>query len=254
MNLAGQGALVTGGGTGVGRETTLQLARLGANVVVNYSRSAAEAEQTAREAAELGVKASTFQADVADDAQCRAMVAETVRRLGRLDLLVNCAGTTTFIAHGDLERVTDADWDRILSVNLKGPFYCARAAAQPMRSGGGGVIINVSSIAGIAGIGSSIPYAASKAALNNLTITLAKALAPEIRVNAVAPGFITGRWLQNGLGPAYEMVKENIAQKTPLGKVSDPADVAAAIVSLITGSRMVTGQVLVVDGGMLNAH
>jgi 3-oxoacyl-[acyl-carrier protein] reductase len=122
-----------------------------------------------------------------------------------------------------------------------------------MLASGGGAIVNVSSVAGIRGLGSSIPYAASKAALNTLTIALAKALSPEIRVNAVAPGFITGRWLEKGLGPMYETVKDAMSARVPLGRVCDPEDVAAAILSLITGSSMVTGQVLVCDGGMLIA-
>lgn len=253
MDLSGKAAIVTGGGTGVGRAVALELARRGAAVLVNYSRSEADALATAAEIAALGVASLAYRADVADDAQCRAMVRAAVDRFGRLDVLVNSAGTTTFITHTDLERVTDADWDRILAVNLKGPFQCARAAREPMLAAGGGVIVNVSSIAGIAGIGSSIPYAASKAALNNLTLTLAKALAPQIRVNAVAPGFITGRWLQNGLGPAYDFVKQNYADRAVLHRVCEPEDVAAAVLSLITGSDLITGQVLVVDGGYLHA-
>ncbi len=136
-------------------------------------------------------------------------------------------------------------------VNLVGPFHCARAVRDPMLASGGGQIINVSSVAALCGKGSSIPYAASKAALNNLTIALARTLAPEIRVNAVAPGFITGRWLEQGLGDSYETLKRASERNNPLGKVCTPDDVAAAILSLATGSPLVTGQVLVVDGGML---
>jgi 3-oxoacyl-[acyl-carrier protein] reductase len=150
-----------------------------------------------------------------------------------------------------LDNVTDEDWQRIMAVNVLGPFHCARAVREPMLAGGGGQIINVTSVAAFAGKGSSIPYAASKGALNNLTIALARAMAPLIRVNAVAPGFITGRWLEQGFGAAYEGVKRTVAKSCPLEKVCDPEDVAAAIMSLVTGSRMVTGQVLVVDGGML---
>jgi 3-oxoacyl-[acyl-carrier protein] reductase len=147
--------------------------------------------------------------------------------------------------------VTDADWDRILSVNVKGPFQCARAAKEPMLASGGGAIINVASVAGIAAVGSSIPYAASKAALINMTISLARVLAPKIRVNAVAPGFITGRWLEKGLGPAYDMVKKSVEQRSALQRVCDPDDVAAVVMNLIASSDLVTGQTIVCDGGML---
>jgi 3-oxoacyl-[acyl-carrier protein] reductase len=253
MELAGKAALVTGGGTGVGRATALALAQQGCAVVVNYSRSKAEAEQTAAEVSRLGVRGLAIHGDVADDGDCRRLVATTASELGRLDVLVQSAGITRFIAHGDLESVTDEVWDQLLGVNLRGAFQCARAARAPMLAGGGGAIVNVSSVAGIAGIGSSIPYCASKAALNNLTITLARALAPEIRVNAVAPGFITGRWLEGGLGAGYAAVKQAIEKRAPLGKVCEPSDVAHAILGFVTGSQLVTGQVLVVDGGMLIA-
>lgn len=249
MQVEGKAAVITGGGTGVGRATALGLARQGCSVLVNYSRSRDEAEQTAAEAERLGVRAMAFQADVADDAACRGMVDAAVRAFGRLDILVNSAGTTRFIAHADLDRVTDDDWQRILDVNLKGPFHCARAAREAIAASGGGEIVNVSSVAGVVGTGSSIPYCASKAALNNLTLTLARVLAPHIRVNAVAPGFITGRWLEQGLGGAYDTIKQSIERKTPLQRVCDPEDVAAAILGFITGSDLVTGQVMVCDGG-----
>lgn len=251
MQLAGKAAIITGGGTGVGRATALLLAQHGCSVLVNYSKSKAEAEQTASDVAALGVKALAVQADVADDDSVRAMVALAVAELGRVDILLNNAGTTRFVLAADMDGVTDEDWQRIYAVNVIGAFHCARAVKEPMLAVGGGQIINITSVAAFAGKGSSIPYAASKAALNNLTIALARSLAPQIRVNAVAPGFITGRWLEQGFGDAYEGVKRTVARQCPLEKVSDPEDVAAAVMSLITGSSMVTGQVLVCDGGML---
>ena len=251
MNLESKAAIVTGGGTGVGRATALDLARQGCSGLINYSRSRDEAEATAAEVEKLGVRALAYQADVASDAACRAMVDEAVPAFGRLDVLVNTAGTTTFIMHADLERVTEEDWDRILGVNLKGAFFCSRAAAKPMMAAGEGAIVNVASVAGIAAIGSSIPYAASKAGLINMTISLARVLAPTIRVNAVAPGFITGRWLENGLGLAYEVVLKAMEDRVPMHRVCDPEDVADVIMNLITGSGMVTGQTIVCDGGML---
>jgi len=251
MDIEGKAAIVTGSATGVGRETALSLARLGCHVLINYSRSREEAEATRADVEALGVSAALFQADVARDSECREMVAAAVSAFGRLDVLVNNAGTTSFIKHGDLEAVGDDDWQRIMAVNLQGPFQCARAARSALEDDGGGCIVNVSSIAGIRAIGSSIPYCASKAALNNLTIALARTLAPKIRVNAVAPGFITGRWLQAGLGAAYESVKKHQESRAPLQRVCDPKDVADAILSLVTGSDLVTGQVLPVEGGML---
>jgi 3-oxoacyl-[acyl-carrier protein] reductase len=140
-------------------------------------------------------------------------------------------------------------WDRILEVNVKGPFFCARAAAPHMKAGGEGAIVNVASVAGLRSIGSSIAYAASKAALLNLTVSLARVLAPEVRVNAVAPGFIDTRWLKDGLGPIYEPAKKATAEQTPLKRVATPEDVAQVVLSLIERADFVTGQNLVVDGG-----
>lgn len=251
MQLDGKAALVTGSGTGVGRATALALARRNCAVVVHYQRSKSEAEAVVAEILAAGGKATALQADVADDAQCRRLVEEAASFLGRLDILVNSAGTTRFVPHAALERVTDDDWNRILGVNLKGPFQCIRAARKYLEAAGTAEIVNVASIAGIAATGSSIPYAASKAALINLTISLARALAPAIRVNAIAPGFITGRWLEEGLGDQYEAVKQRVESRTPLARVCDPEDVAEAILSVITGSDLVTGQTVVVDGGML---
>ncbi len=248
MNIQNKAAVVTGAGSGVGRATALALAQGGCHVLVNYSRTRDGAEETAAACRALGVKAIAFEASVAEDAAVRAMMAAAVREFGRLDILVNNAGTTRFIPHADLEAVTDADWSGIFDVNLKGPFQCVRAA-RPHLEANGGAIVNVASVAGLTGAGSSIPYCASKAAVINLTIALARTLGPRIRVNAVAPGFITGRWLEQGLGADYEKVRQAKAEQALLGKVCAPEDVAAAILSLITGSDLVTGQVLVCDGG-----
>src|SRR5262249_24236255 len=153
---------------------------------------------------------------------CRSMVDAAMREFGRLDVLVQSAGTTVFVPHTDLESIKDEHWERIFGVNLKGAFQCARAARPAMLKSGGGEIVNVSSISGIAALGSSIPYCNSKAALNNLTIALARVLAPQIRVNAVAPGFITGRWLEQGLGAPYEVIKQSAERRAALGRVSTP--------------------------------
>lgn len=251
MEIEGKAAIVTGGGRGVGRATAIRLARLGCSVLVNYSQSRESAEQTAAEVEACGVKAITFQADVARDAACRALVEQALRAFGHLEILVNNAGTTRFIGHDDLEEVREEDWDRILGVNLRGPFQCTRAARPHLEAAGGGEVVMTSSVAGLIGIGSSVPYCASKAALNNLVITLARVLGPRIRVNAVAPGFIGGEWLKRGLGTAYELVEGTMKKRSPLGAVCRPEDVAEAIASLIAGSDMITGHVLPVEGGML---
>jgi 3-oxoacyl-[acyl-carrier protein] reductase len=251
MQIEGKTAIVTGSASGVGRATALALARRGCHVLVNYSRSAQEAQESCAQVQALGVRALAFKADVANDAECRAMVEAALQAFGRVDVLVNNAGTTSFIEHGNLDAVGDDDWERILAVNLKGPFQCVRAARHALEAHGRGCVVNVSSIAGVRAIGSSIPYCASKAALNNLTLSLARALAPKIRVNAVAPGFITGRWLQSGLGQAYETAKKHYESRAPLKRVCDPEDVAEAILSLITGSDLVTGHILPVEGGVL---
>ena len=250
MASAGKVVIVTGGGTGVGRETSLALARLGYDVVINYSRSANEAEATVNDIVALGRRAFAFQADVADDAACRAMVAFAVAELGRVDVLVSCAGTTEFIPFHDLDAVTDEAWDRMYKVNVVGAFHCARAVRDTMLATGGGMIINVSSVAALLGQGSSIPYCCTKAALDNLTVSLARTFAPQIRVNGIAPGFIEGRWTQGGLGERYDGIKAAYEKTLPLGCVCQPADIADGIVSLITGSRLVTGQTLTVDAGM----
>jgi 3-oxoacyl-[acyl-carrier protein] reductase len=236
-------ALVTGSATGIGRAVAVRLAGLGYAVAVNYSRSESEAHETASAVEALGVPVLLCRADVADDAAVRAMVARCGREFGGLDVLVNNAGTTHFIAHDDLEAVTDRVWDDILGVNLKGAFHCCRAAMPLLRESGGNVV-NVTSVAGLQGHGSSIPYAASKAALNSLTKSLARAFAPQVRVNAVAPGPVATRWLKG----REDMVRQALAT-TPLGRAAEPDDIADAVVFLATGTTLVTGQIVVVDGG-----
>lgn len=250
VDLAGKAAVVTGGATGVGRATAVALGARGCSVLINYSRSENEAEAAAEHVRRVGAAAMTFCGDVSDDGACREMMRAAARQFGRLDVLVQSAGTTEFIDLRDLEAVTDEHWSRIMSVNVKGAFQCARAAKVLMERSGGGEIVNVSSLAGSRALGSCIPYNASKAALNNLTLALSLALAPRIRVNAVAPGFIDGRRLSDGLGRSYESAKAAVVRRTPLRAVCEPIDVAAAIVSIIAGCDFVTGQILTVDGGL----
>jgi len=253
MDVEGKAAIVTGASRGVGRATALRLGGLGCSVLVNYSSSAAAAEQVAAEVGALGVTAIPFKANVACNEDCVAMVAEATKAFGRLDVLVNNAGTTRFIPHPNLDGVDEEAWYEVLGVNLKGPFYCTRAARNALVASGDGEVVMTSSVAGLAGTGSSIPYCASKAALNNLVITLARVLSPQVRVNAVAPGFIEGEWLADGLGAAYEPIRKAYSEKSLLGRVATADQVALAIVSLITGSDLVTGNVLPVEGGALIA-
>lgn len=245
MNPAGRVALVTGGGTGIGRATALLLAAKGADVAVNYSRSQAEAEAVAAEIRKLGRKAIAVKADVSDNAQVTAMVEQTVRDLGGLDILVNNAGWTAFVDFRDTDLLTDEVWDRTMSVNVKGPFFCARAAAPHMEKAGMGVIVNVSSMAGVLGRGSSIPYCVSKAGLNLLTRILAKQFAPKVRVNAVAPGVVPTRWMDG-----QKALMRGAQLQTPMKRLASPEDVAAAILSFVEGTDFITGQIMAVDGGL----
>lgn len=251
MDLKGKAAIVTGSSSGVGRATALLLARRGCSVAVNYSRKREAAERVGEEIKALGVKVVVVKADVSHDAECRQLVSAAEQAFGRIDVLVNNAGTTRFIDWNDLEAVKTEDWDNIFGVNVRGAFQCVRAARKALEASGHGAIVNVSSTASLRPGGSSIPYSASKGALNNLTLTLAKTLAPKIRVNAVAPGFIAGEWLQAGLGEVYELAKQNAENKNPLKRVSQPEDIAAAIVALIEAGDLITGQILPVEGGVL---
>jgi len=243
MNLQGKIALITGGGTGIGREIALSFAREGAGVAVNYSRSEKEAMATAQEIRDLGVAGLAVKADVSQDTQVREMVNKVMQEHGRLDILVNSAGTTTFVEASDLEGLTEEIWDRNLAVNLKGTFFCCRAAAAAMKSNDGGNIINISSIAGTTGIGSSMAYCASKAGVICLTKSLARTLAPEILVNTIAPGFVDTRWTAD-----WPEFKKTNKEATPLKRIAMPEDVAEAALFLVH-SDFVTGQVIIVDGG-----
>ena len=250
MELRGKVAIVTGGGTGIGRAVCLRLAGAGAKaVVINYSRSADEAEATAAEVSSSGSQALAHRANIADEAMVKVMIATTVDRFGGLDVLVNNAGTTHFVAHPDLDGLTEEVWSDILSVNVKGTFYCCRAAAPELRKAKG-VIVNVASIAGHRGSGSSIAYAVSKAGVLQLTRSLAVALAPDVRVNSVSPGLVSSRWFKQRFGEdAGSAQEQSFASETPLGVVATPDHVAQAVMAMIEADQ-VTGQDLVDDGGL----
>lgn len=244
--LQGRVALVTGGGTGLGRAISLALAAEGVHVAVNYSQSAAEAEATTADLRAAGVGSLTVRADVADDAQVRDMVARVADEFGRLDILVNNAGATVFVPFNDLEGMLEADWDRIMAVNTKGPWLCARASAPVMRRTGGGQVINVTSVSGLRPGGSCVAYSVSKGATEMLTRSLAIALAPDIAVNGIAPGLMDTRWGRLWGDEQFERVaKENL-----LGRIPSLDDLAAGAVFLARNHSM-TGRTLIIDGGSL---
>lgn len=244
-------AIVTGSATGVGAATCKKLAQSGWNVVINYSKSEKEANDTADACAAFGNEVLLCKANVAEDEDCRRMVEETVTKWGRIDALVNNAGTTRFSSYQDLEGLSKQDFLALYEVNVVGAYQMTRATAKYLKGSDDGSIVNTSSISAISGVGSSIAYAASKGALSTMTLSLAHALAPEIRVNAVCPGFIQGRWTKNFLGDRYEEVKGGIENRTLLRKTCLPEDVADSIVYLILNAGLLTGQILTVDGGQL---
>jgi len=248
--LEGKVSLVTGGGTGTGRAIALALAAEGSSVVVNYSRSKQDAEKTAHDISQIGVHGIAVNADVSRDAEVRDMMNRTIGELGRLDVLVNCAGYTAFIPHRDLESLTDEVWQKTLDVNLRGVFLCSRAAIPLMVKQGQGSIINIASIAGITGLGSSIVYCASKAGILSLTRSLAMAFAPEVQVNAISPGGIEDtRWSKG-----QEQFNEAGRLQTPMRRLASVADIAEVAVFLAAGRHFMTGQNLVVDGGRVIHH
>jgi 3-oxoacyl-[acyl-carrier protein] reductase len=242
-------AIVTGSGTGVGAATALLLAQRGYDVLINYSRSEREARQSEAACRAAGADTLLMQGDVADDAACRALTEGAIGRWKRLDALVNNAGVTTFKGSGHWDAMDAEAFQHIMGVNVLGTFQMVRACAPHLRATRG-AIVNVSSIAGALGIGSSVPYIASKGAVNSMTLHFARALAPHVRVNAVCPGLITTRWFVDGVGQQnFEKIKANYEQTTPLQTAASAEDVADAVVWLIDGARTTTGELLMLDGG-----
>ncbi|MCM3341660.1 SDR family NAD(P)-dependent oxidoreductase [Paenibacillus sp. MER TA 81-3] len=243
MDLKNKVVLVTGGGTGIGKAACIELARRGAIVAVNYSRSKAEAEETAQMIENEGGRAIAIQADVSRDGEVRSMIELIVHQFGTVDLLVNNASITRHIPLDDLEAATEEVWDELYAVNVKGMFYCARAVAPFMKENKRGAIVNVGSIAGLAGAGSSLPYAVSKAAVHGLTKSLARALAPEITVCSVAPGAVATRWWAG-----REEKMNRLSSNLLLQRISTPEDIAHLICSVLEQESM-TGQIITVDSG-----
>jgi 3-oxoacyl-[acyl-carrier protein] reductase len=239
-------AIITGSATGIGAATAVELSKRGWKIVINYSKSETEAQKVAAQCKE----AIAVQADVGDDAQCRKLVQAALDKWGRVDALVNNAGTTKFVKHADLEGLQADDFLRIYRLNVVGPFQMVRACAASLKAAKGAVV-NVSSVASLLGTGSSIAYAASKSALNSMTYSLARVLGPEVRVNAVCPGFVDTPWQSNALGAAgASKAAEHYAGMVPLKDYARPEDLAETIAWLIEGARQVTGETIFVDGGM----
>jgi ketoreductase RED2 len=239
-SLTGQVALVTGSSSGIGAATARRLASAGATVVVNSVHSV----EAGRALADELPGATYVQADVADEGEAARMVEEAVAAHGRLDVLVNNAGTTEVIPHADLEAATPAVWRRIFDVNVIGTWQVTVAAVPHLRASGRGQVVNVSSLAGERPTGSSIPYACSKAALSHMTRLLANSLGPDVRVNAVAPGLVDTPWTAE-----WDTVRAYVGAQAPLQRSGRPEDVAEVIIGLVR-SAYVTGEVVIIDGGL----
>jgi 3-oxoacyl-[acyl-carrier protein] reductase len=242
--------IVTGSATGIGAACAGLLAAKGAHIAINYTKSEKDAYEVAAACEAKGIETILVRADVASNDDCRKLAKAALDKWGRIDCLINNAGITKFAKHGDLDALLAADFQRIFGVNVIGPFQMVRAVVPAMQKQGHGAIVNISSIAGITGMGSSVAYAASKGALNTMTLSLARALGPAIRVNAVCPGFVETRWLTGGLGESYESLKQNYEAITPLKSVVLPEDVADAAVWLVEGANKVTGETILVDSGV----
>ena len=243
-------AIVSGGATGIGSACAEKLAKNGFNVTVNYNRSVAEAAAVVERCRDAGVKSIAVQGDISDDDACRRIIEDTVREWGGVDVLVNNAGVTRFTDARDLDALNRDDFDRVMAVNVAGPYQLTRAAAPYLKHSELASVVNVSSHSGFSGIGSSIAYAASKGALNTLTLSLARALAPDIRVNAVCPGFVDTNWMSTTLDPIELMeFKKKIAAVAPLRRIVSADDVAEAVCWFAVGGKSITGQFLVIDGG-----
>lgn len=251
-DMKGRRAIVTGGGTGLGAATAIGLARRGVDVCINYNSSAGAAEDVVSECRRLGVHAFALKANVAEDQDCRALVSAAVGQFGGLDILINNAGVTKFVKHSELDALDADDFLKLYRVNVVGVYQMTRAAQPHLAESGKGSVVNISSIAGVTGIGSSIAYAATKGALNTMTLSLARALAPAIRVNAVCPGYIGSGWFTKYQGDAVETsTAEHVARTTPLQVASMPEDIAETVLFFAgPESRHVTGEFIIADAGM----
>ncbi|MCZ6454483.1 MAG: SDR family oxidoreductase [Alphaproteobacteria bacterium] len=242
-------AIVTGASSGIGAAIAVDLAQAGCHVLVNYSRNCDGGEAVAKSCCLAGVEAIAVQGDIASDVNCRAMAKAALEAWGRIDVLVNNAGVTRFADARDLDALQRDDFEHIFAVNVAGCYQMTRAAASPLAETGGSVV-NISSHSGFSGIGSSIAYAASKGALNTMTLSLARSLAPRVRVNAVCPGFVDTDWMAPQLSSdELAAFKRKTAALAPLQRIVTPEEVAEATRWFALGGPSTTGQLLVIDGG-----
>ena len=241
--------VVTGSSSGIGAAVARRAAQEKCHVLVNYNRNRDGAEEVVAFCLDQGVEAVAVGADVGEDAACRALAGVAVDTWGRIDVLVNNAGTTMFCPHGDLEGLDADDFHRLYQVNTIGAFQMIRAVAPEMKKTGGS-IVNVASVAGVLGVGSSLAYACSKAAMLAINKSMARELGPEIRVNAVCPGMVEGDWLMEGLGEeVYSAVEQHFTSRAPTGQIMSPETVADNIWFFAAGASNVTGEQLILDGG-----
>jgi 3-oxoacyl-[acyl-carrier protein] reductase len=243
--LKGKVVIITGSGTGIGKEIALSLSKEGAYVAINYSRSRIDAEKTAEEIKKIGKRVMLIQTDVSKEDDVISMMKNVYNNFGRLDMLVNNAGYTEFVPHKDLHSLTEEIWNKTFSVNVMGNYFCSKEAVTYMLKNGGGSIINIVGTAGITGLGSSIAYCACKAAIISLTKSLALSLAPEIQVNAISPGVVENtRWCRG-----KEDFNEIARKATPMKRLARTTDIAETAVFLFASSHFITGQNIIVDGG-----
>lgn len=250
MQLSNSVAIITGSSSGIGRAIAIALAKKGCHIAINYSRNDSGAKSVAEACEQEGVQTLVMRANVAEDADCRALVQATAEKFGQLNILINNAGTTKFCDHPNLDGLDKEDFLHLYSVNTVGAFQMVRAAEPWLRKQECAHIINMASIAGITGVGSSIAYAASKGAMVTMTMSLARVLGPQIRINAICPGFVQGEWLEQGLGKEnYEAMLARARKVAPLNDTATPERIAETALGILTGLDWTTGETFIVDGG-----
>ena len=251
INLDGGVVIVTGAASGSGAATARMLAERGTNVVINYSRSEDKAKSVAESCTSFKGDVILQQGDVSKDDDCRALAKSAMEKWGRIDGLVNNAGTTQFCAHHNLEGLSAEDFQHIYAVNTIGPFQMIRAVLPYIEGVGNGAVVNVSSVSGVYGIGSSLAYVGSKAALNAITSSMARALGPTLKINAVCPGYIESGWHRRGIGEeATDQMVSHIKKKSPLQAVNSSEDVAETVIWLLEGAPNITGELFTLDSGI----
>ena len=250
MQLKDSVAIITGSSSGIGRAIAIAFAQQGCHIAINYSRNDAGAKEVAEACEQYGVNTLVMKANVAEDQDCQNLVKATVDKFGKLNILINNAGTTKFCDHGNLNGLDRQDFLNIYSVNTVGAFQMVRAAEPALRQQEIAHIINMASIAAITGVGSSIAYAASKGAMLTMTMSLARVLGPQIRINAICPGFVQGEWLEQGLGKeTYQKMLDKAKGIAPLNDTATPERIAETAVGVVTGMDWTTGESIIIDGG-----